>query len=238
MKCLIIAGGSVDTEQLKKEYRILKKGDMTDIGSAENEQDSVYVITCDRGTLYALEAGIPIDRAVGDFDSVSEAEFEDIRRRLADSAKERAAGEVIEKLIPEKDDTDSEHAIMYAFSLSPEEIVMMGFTGSRLDHTIASIDMLKLSADRGIPACILDKNNRVRIFRGESTFYKKDIFGKYVSIIPYGEEAYIEEISGFKYEVKDLLLEKSISRGISNELEAQMGIIKTRDYVLVLETKD
>ena len=213
MKCLIIAGGNVDTEQLKNVYQTLKP--------------DVYVITCDRGTLYALQAGIPVDRAVGDFDSVSEAEYEDIRSRVS-----------IEKLIPEKDDTDSEHALMYAFSLSPEEIVMMGCTGSRMDHTLASMNMLKLCIDRGIPAYILDLTNRISILCGEGRYNKKDSFGKYVSIIPYGDKVYIEEISGFKYEVKNLLLEKAISRGISNELEADMGIIRTRDCILVLETKD
>ena len=67
MQCLIIAGGRVDSEQLKNVYRTM---------------ENVYVITCDRGTLYALEEGIPIDRAIGDFDSVSDEEFAEIKKLL------------------------------------------------------------------------------------------------------------------------------------------------------------
>ena len=218
MQCLIIAGGRVDSEQLKNVYRTL---------------ENVYVITCDRGTLYALEAGISIDRAIGDFDSVSDEEFAEIKKLL----EEDKAG-VIEKLIPEKDDTDTEHALQYALSLSPDCIVMMGCTGTRLDQTFNSINLLVLSAERNVPAFILDRNNRVRVIKGRVTFDKKKSFGKYVSVIPLGESAHIKEISGFKYDVKDITLHTSVGRGISNELVLAEGVIDTEDYLIVFETQD
>ena len=221
MKCLIIAGGSIDFDQLKSIYKKMS-------------DTSVYVITCDRGTMYALEAGIPVDKAIGDFDSVSKEEYEDIRVKVISDSGEEA----IEKLIPEKDDTDSEHAIRYAISLRPEEIIIMGATGSRLDHTFSVINMLKLCFEQNVPACIIDKNNRIRVLKGEFVFEKKNIYGKYISLIPYGEDAFIESISGFKYEIENTLLPKAAGLGVSNELSQEKGVIKTRDYVIVFESKD
>ena len=98
MKILLVAGGELDIEVLKKVY---------------NGLDNPYVIGIDRGTLILLENGIKIDRAIGDFDSVTDEEREGILSKLD-----------FEKLNPVKDDTDTEHALKYAVSLAPEEIIM------------------------------------------------------------------------------------------------------------------
>ncbi|MBO4864534.1 MAG: thiamine diphosphokinase [Eubacterium sp.] len=215
MVCLIIAGGTISPDQLKTTY--------------DRISDDALVLTADRGTLHAISAGIPIDRAIGDFDSVDGSELALIKEKLPDK---------VEKLIPEKDDTDTEHALRYAFEHNPSEIIMMGCTGTRLDQTINSIFLLRECADRGIPAFIIDSTNRIRISKGTTQIKKENLFGKYISILPLEKEAHIKTISGFKYDVTDITLSQSSGRGISNELVEEEGIIESDDHIIIIESID
>lgn len=223
MNCLIVAGGNVDKEQLKEVYK---------------QSDHPFVIGADRGCITLLECDIPIDRAIGDFDSVSPAERKYIEK-IAET----------EILIPEKDDTDTEHALLFAITQKPEKIVLMGATGTRLDHTLSNIGLLKRAFDAGINAVILDKNNRIRVLRGEISLDREDSFGKYISIIPFGEFASNVSIRGFKYEAEDLDIYFEKSRCVSNErlnpdsnsISNKINdgeVIKSEDYIIILETTD
>ncbi|MCR5104501.1 MAG: thiamine diphosphokinase [Eubacterium sp.] len=212
MEILLIAGGTVDSEQLKEQWRALK---------------APYVIGVDRGAVTALENNIKVDKSIGDFDSVSEAE-----RVVINTFSD------VEELCPEKDDTDTEHALRFALSLSPEKIIMMGCTGSRLDQTFASIRLLKLAKDKNIDCCILDLNNRIRVEKGTFIITKKDIFGKYISVLPFGDIAEGIKETGFKYEVNNLTLTAELAQGVSNELVKDVGMISCKDYFIVMETRD
>ena len=177
MKTLLVAGGSCDIEQLKNTAKHMNDG-----------SGELYIIGIDGGMKTLKEAGIKPDIGVGDFDSVNVLDYTDTP---------------IEKLCPEKDDTDTEHALHMAIAKRPSEIVLMGATGSRLDQTISSIELLKCAADEGIPAVILDPTNRIRVATGETVITKEDSFGKYVSIIPFSEDLTDLTMRGFKYEIED-----------------------------------
>lgn len=72
----------------------------------------------------------------------------------------------LERLIPEKDDTDTEHAMRRAVSLRPEEIVLMGGFGTRFDHVLANVHTLTIPLRAGIRASMVDETNRVRLLGG------------------------------------------------------------------------
>ena len=212
MKCLIISGG-----QLEKDYLI----------DVVNRIDDAYIIAADRGALLASEAGIRVDKAIGDFDSVSD----DDRKMIFEKYD-------VEVLIPEKDDTDTEHALRYAISLEPEEIIMLGCTGSRLDQTLASIRMLKLACEKGIPAYVQDRNNRIRVAKGKTELNKSKAFGNYLSIVPYGDKAEGVTLKGLKYSVENYTMTADNSLGISNELASDEAEILCDDYLIIMETID
>ena len=212
MKCLIISGGSIDKEFL------------LDI---VNKTEDKFIIAADRGVLYASDAGIEINRAIGDFDSVSEEE----KQRIIDRYD-------TEVLIPEKDDTDTEHALKYALDLNPEEIILLGCTGSRLDQTFAAIRNLKLASDRGVSAYVMDKCNRIRVVKGEIRIKKAEAFGKYISIVPYGDKAEGITLKGMKYPLDNYTMTADFNIGISNEIVSDEAIILSDDYLIVMETID
>lgn len=212
MKTLLVAGGRCDIIQLKNTAKHMK-------GSSEK----LYIIGIDGGMKTLKEAGIKPDIGVGDFDSVNVLDYSDAP---------------IEKLCPEKDDTDTEHALLMAIDMHPSEIVLMGATGSRLDQTISSIELLKCAVDADVPAVILDPTNRIRVAKGETVITKEDSFGYYVSVIPFSEDLTDLTMKGFKYEIEDFTLKKGISRCISNELASDRAVISCSGYYIVMETCD
>lgn len=84
----------------------------------------------DRGCLYLLEQEIPLDLAVGDFDSLDAAE----------KALVFAAAKQTHTSPAEKDDTDTQLALLQIFTDYPEaEVTLIGATGGRLDHLLGNI---------------------------------------------------------------------------------------------------
>ncbi len=212
MKTLLVAGGRCDIIQLKNTAKHMK-----------DSSEKLYIIGIDGGMKTLKEAGIKPDIGVGDFDSVNVLDYSDTP---------------IEKLCPEKDDTDTEHALLMAIDMHPSEIVLMGATGSRLDQTISSIELLKCAVDADVPAVILDPTNRIRVAKGETVITKEDSFGYYVSVIPFSEDLTDLTMKGFKYEIEDFTLKKGISRCISNELVSDRAVISCSGYYIVMETCD
>lgn len=212
MNVLIVAGGDMDGELLQKTWK---------------DMDHPYVFGVDRGCMFLLENNLPVSKAVGDFDSLSEQE-KVIIDRFFDK----------EELDCIKDDTDTEHALKMAIEMKPDRIVMMGCTGTRLDQTFASIRLLKLATDAGVDAVIIDKNNRIRVAKGISILSTKDLYGKYISVLPFGDRIDGVRIRGFKYDADGLSIESASSLGVSNELTHDVGIISCDDYYILMETHD
>ena len=92
--------------------------------------DFDYFVGVDRACLYLLELGLPLDLAVGDFDSVSELEL-DVIQSTAKSCKKASA---------EKNDTDTELALKLIFQAYPEaEVTIFGAFGGRIDHMLSNV---------------------------------------------------------------------------------------------------
>ncbi|SEQ08147.1 thiamine pyrophosphokinase [Lachnospiraceae bacterium NE2001] len=212
MNILLVAGGKLNIDQLRAVYKQL---------------DTPYVIGVDRGNEYVGLADIKPDIAIGDFDSVDESVVTALE-----------AITEVERLNPIKDDTDTEHALRYALGMKPEKLICMGCTGTRMDQTLASINLLRLACDAGVDAYILDETNRIRVTRGEFRITREKQFGKYVSVMPFENEITHLTETGFKYEVQDITLGKVLSLGVSNELVEDEGIISSNDYMIIMETRD
>lgn len=88
------------------------------------------IIGIDRGNLFLLRQGIIPDLAIGDFDSLNEAEKKEVFSQVKETQTSPA----------EKDDTDTQLALVRTFECYPEaEITLIGATGGRLDHLLANL---------------------------------------------------------------------------------------------------
>lgn len=94
------------------------------------ETDFDVFVGVDAGSLFLLQHQLPLDMAIGDFDSVSPADFQQI---------EQAAKELIQAPA-EKDDSDLELALKTVFERYPQaQTRVFGALGGRIDHLLSNL---------------------------------------------------------------------------------------------------
>lgn len=218
-RVLVITGGHVSNKLLKRSL---------------SELNPSALIAADRGMMAVKEAGVTPDYLVGDFDSTEEEVLSFFRSRFEEEGKP-----VIRAFCPEKDETDTELALSTALGLLPDEIYLLGATGTRLDHTMANIGLLYGLLAKGVKGYILDEFNRISLHDEVFSMKKEKAYGPYFSILPFGERLTGLTITGAKYNVEAIELREGTSLGISNEFKNKTVKISFKEGVLVLfETSD
>ena len=123
-RAVIISGGNID-EDLALRFLSRKP----------------FLIAADRGLKFLEAHGISADLIVGDFDSSPPG--------LIEKYRSDHPGAQIRRYQPEKDYTDTEIAVTAALEMGRKEIIILGGTGSRIDHVLGNLQLLELIADRG-----------------------------------------------------------------------------------------
>lgn len=176
------------------------------------------VICADGGAYHAKRMGIRPHVILGDFDSCS--------REFAESFP----GVKIVEYPREKNETDTELAVQYALSSGEKHIMLLGATGTRLDHTIANLGLLMVIAQRGGTGEIINEHNRAFLITDKAVVKGK---GSQVSLLPYCGDVKGVTLKGFKYPLTDFTLEMGSSRGISNVLMEETGEISISEGTLL-----
>ena len=211
-KVLIVTGGRTDTDLVREVYEEYKPD---------------VVIAADRGMMAAREIDIVPDYVVGDFDS---GETEVVK--YFKSLFETQGKPIFKAFNPEKDETDTELAISLALTLSPKDIVILGATGTRLDHTLANIELL-------YNARIIDEHNVISIHDKDINMKRTEAFGEYFSLIPFTETVKGLSIKGAKYELENFILSSGCSLGVSNEFKKdKVRISFSSGIVILFQTDD
>lgn len=186
-----------------------------------------YILCADGGIRYIYETNLKVDAIIGDLDSVDEKFPGFIKRNNI----------TIIKFPVEKDETDTELAIEYLIEKGCKQITLMGGIGSRIDHTLANILLLKRLAQRNVLGKLIDENNTIVL---SSDYYKiKRKEGHYVSIIPITNSGVIVSLKGFYYPLEDSLIGYGSTLGISNRIIEDEGeIFIKKGEALIIESKD
>ena len=215
--CLIVTGGRLDLAFARSFL----------------EKEKFYKVIAVDGGLEAVRAlGLTPDYVVGDFDTVEEDVIEEFRK---------ASYIVWESHKPEKNETDTELARNRALTLACDRIVFLGATGGRVDHLLGNLHLLYGCMEREVEAWIVDAWNKIYLVDQNRTFVRDQLWGKYVSFLPYTEKVTGITLKGFKYPLN----KKNIKRGeeaglcISNEVEDEVGTLEFEEGVLVcVESRD
>jgi len=191
------------------------------------------VVAADGGARHADALGVTLDRWVGDGDSLDAASLADLE----------AAGVPLERARPDKDETDTELAILAALRLGADGIVVLGALGGRIDHTLANIGLLSLPALVGRPAVILDATSRLRLLVGPPPDAEAGEIrlggrvGDLVSLLPVGDAVEGVMTEGLVYPLVDEPLPAGTPRGLSNVITATGARVRLRQgRLLVVET--
>ena len=218
--CLIVTGGTVEPELLQQTLRD-KNGDC-------------FIIGVDKGLEILEQLKIEPDLVIGDFDSADNG----IRAKYVTSPDAIVRDDCI-ILQPEKDYTDTHVAVSEAINRGAETIILLGATGTRLDHTLANLGLLFVCESAGVHAEILDMHNRITLIQREATLYKDKLYGPFVSLVPATQCVRDITLKGFKYNACNLSIKQGETIGISNELREEEGHITIGDGCLyIMETKD
>lgn len=211
MKALVISGGKPPSQELI--YEELK--------------DSSLLIAVDSGANVLYNLGIAPDLILGDFDSIDKEVLEYFKAKDAD----------IVKYPPEKDFTDSEIAINLLIERNYHEIVLLGCTGSRMDHFLGNLGLLKKCLLCKVKATIKDDNNS--IFITDRPLILKGKPKQIISFQAFGEEVSDFTIKNARYPLNNYNLKIGDPLTVSNEfIEGPMTIEFEKGYVLVIYAKD
>lgn len=212
MKTLIVGSGSLFDEKL-----LVKHHQWADL-----------VIVADGGQMHLRKAGLGSDILLGDFDSIDEAELAEI--------KAHNSSELI-TFPKDKDYTDLELAMNLAIERGASEIVILGASGTRLDHTTANIHLLYKLLENNIKGYIEDEHNRIYLINKTLSIKKQD--GYKVSVLPLPPYAGGVTTKGLSYELSDATLVFGTGRGISNEFCDETAIVSLKKgLLLVFVSKD
>ncbi|MDD6207229.1 MAG: thiamine diphosphokinase [Clostridiales bacterium] len=220
----------------KREVMILTGGDLSkELFLHVQKKHTGCLVLCVDGALEkAYEWHIPVDIILGDFDTVSNEVLEKYREKQVEESRSVQ----IESYCPEKDLTDTHLAILRAMQEDPEQILVLGATGSRLDHVLGSLHAMYDCIRQGIRICFLDAVCRISMTTDSRIIEKKEAYGSYLSVLPFSGTAKRVTLSGVKYPVenRDFLYGESI--GISNEIVEKQAEIKVGEgCLLIIEAK-
>ena len=131
-RCLIITGGKLD---------------LSFAGSFLGQETFDKIIAVDAGLEAVKALGLEPDMIVGDFDTVKPEVLAYYRRM------EHIVWDTHQ---PEKDETDTELALLKAQATGCTEVVVLGATGGRMDHMLGNIHLLFPCLQKGMEAYILE----------------------------------------------------------------------------------
>ena len=184
-----------------------------DIAKVYKKDVEEFIIGVDHGALFLVRNNMPIDLAIGDFDSVNETEFEEIKAVAKETKRYRQR----------KDYTDLYLAIEEVLEMSYHRIIIYGGMGGRFDHSYANLQLLKLGSisivtEDAILYALQPGTHRIRNkYKYISFFALEDIFDL--------------SIRGFKYEKINFELYIDDPLCISNEKE---GVVSFSEGLLMV----
>ncbi|HEL1715178.1 TPA: thiamine diphosphokinase [Streptococcus suis] len=183
----------------------------------------------DAGSLRLLDHSLPLDWAIGDFDSVTSEEL----GRIKDQA-----GRFLQAPA-EKDDTDLELALKEIFKAYPQaQVRIYGALGGRMDHMMGN---LFLVAEPDLAPYmeqieLVDSQNVVR-FRPAGQHRLSSIAGmKYISFMPSDQSRLIIRHAKYSLDASNYFFKKCYS---SNEfIDRDIDIQLDQGYVVLIYSKD
>ena len=214
-RCLIVTGGTIDIA-FAKDFLSQRSYD--------------YVIAADAGLEVLRPLRTSPNAVVGDLDTVDKKVLEEYQNQ-PDIEFE------IHK--PEKDETDTELALLTAARQGCEAVDILGALGGRMDHAIGNIQLMYQFFCQGMEVNIYDARNRLYLLGGHKVFHREKVYGKYISFLPMTETVEGLTLRGFKYPLQRRTIGLGTSLCISNELKREEGILELeRGVLLCVEAHD
>ena len=151
-RCLIVTGGTIDIA-FAKDFL------------AQRQYD--FVVAADAGLEVLRPLRLRPDAVVGDLDTVDPLILEKYRDDPSIS---------FEVHRPEKDETDTELALLTAARRGFESVDILGALGGRMDHAVGNIQLMYQFFCQGMQVSIYDARNRLYLIGGRRYFLRSEMY--------------------------------------------------------------
>lgn len=197
--------------------------------------DVRLVIAADGGARHAAALGFRLGAWVGDGDSLAEAEIDALE----------AAGVAVRRVGRDKDETDTELAIVDAIAAGATDLTILGALGGiRVDHALANVGLLAHPALVGRAARLIGEAGvRLSLVVAPEPSggpVERALVGRagdLVSLLPLFGRVDGVTTEGLRYPLHDEPLEIGPARGVSNVRLASVARVRVRaGRLLVVET--
>lgn len=197
-------------------------------------EPGAQVVAADGGARHAEPLGLRIDRWVGDGDSLGEPGILALM----------AAGIPVERSRPDKDESDTELAVLAARAMGATQLTVLGALGGpRVDHALANLGLLAMPELASLRVRLVAADARVRRLLapasdgGPARLDLSGRVGDLVSLLPIGADAEGVTTHGLAYPLDDEPLFAGRTRGLSNLREQPDAAVRLRrGQLLVIET--
>lgn len=192
------------------------------------------VVAADGGLARARGLGLRPDLLVGDLDSLDPGVL----------AAAAAGGLPVRRARADKDESDTELALLEAVARGATRITVLGaFGGPRLDHALANVWLLAHPALAAVEVVLLDAGSRLFMIQAPDahgatvTRMLPGPDGATVTLLPFGGEAVGITTRGLAYPLRDEPLLVGPARGLSNiRSGADAAVTLRAGRLLVVET--
>ncbi len=208
MRCVILTGGTVaDAQWLAG---MLAQADR--------------LICVDSGAEHAAALGFVPQVIVGDMDSIDRSVLADFRRQGVD----------IKEYPTEKNDTDTALGLAAALADAPNEVVILGATGTRFDHTLANVHLLRVALEHQVLARIINEHNEISLVAPQQPGVVEGLPGDVFSLLPLTERVIGVCVQGARWPLQDAVFTIGNPYGVSNRLAGAIANITIASGLMLL----
>lgn len=171
------------------------------------------------GTTHALALGLTPEAIIGDLDSVPP----DTAAKMEDQ------GVVFHRHPVNKDKTDLELAFDLALAERPDEILLLGALGGRLDQTLANLLLLTRPEFASIPVYLVDGPQVMMLLHAQQRLTVRGQTGDTLSLVPLTPLVTGVTLTGVEWPLEQATLSLGSTLSISNVLVAGEATIQVAE---------
>lgn len=176
------------------------------------------VVAADSGLEVALALGLTVTHVVGDMDSVDPTVL----------AHAESSGAIVQRVPHDKDQVDTELAVLFARTLGATSITLLTAGGGRLDHQMGVMSALTHPILNGCEVHALWDTARVRVLNGPEHATITGEPGSIVGLVAVNGAAHGITTTNLRWPLDDESLESHSTRGISNEMAGTVATVSIR----------
>jgi len=174
------------------------------------------LIAADGGALHCLAAGLWPGTMIGDLDSISPSQVQDLISH----------GTQILEYPRDKDQTDLELALSYAVQQGVKEIIFLGLLGGRLDQSLANLLLLTRDEWNDLHFVISDQPDSAYLIRDNQKFTLEGNPGDIVSLIPITGTVSDVTTHGLRWQLDSAEFRRGNTLSVSNEMVEKFATIQ------------